>query len=74
MSALGLLEGLSKEGVREERAGATDLTDNREHRVTAMLLTGGSAVVNSLTGMPTAAACFLLPVGVVLYTLFGGIK
>lgn len=24
--------------------------------------------------MPTAAACFLLPVGVVLYTLFGGIK
>ncbi|KAL8876825.1 MAG: hypothetical protein Q9198_005045, partial [Flavoplaca austrocitrina] len=42
--------------------------------VTAMLLTGGSAVVTSLTGMPTAAACFLLPVGVVLYTLFGGIK
>jgi urea-proton symporter len=42
--------------------------------VTAMLLTGGSAVVNSLTGMPTAAACFLLPIGVILYTLFGGIK
>jgi urea-proton symporter len=42
--------------------------------VTAMLLTGGSAVVTSLTGIPTAAACFLLPVGVVLYTLFGGIK
>lgn len=42
--------------------------------VTAMLLSGGSAVVNSLTGMPTAAACFLLPVGVVMYTLFGGIK
>ncbi|KAF8474222.1 Sodium:solute symporter family-domain-containing protein [Kalaharituber pfeilii] len=42
--------------------------------VTAMLLTGGSAVVTSLTGMHTAAACFLLPVGVVLYTLFGGIK
>lgn len=42
--------------------------------VTAMLLTGGSAVVTSLTGMPTAAACFLLPVGVVLYTVFGGIK
>lgn len=39
-----------------------------------MLLTGGSAVVTSLTGMPTAAACFLLPFGVVLYTLFGGIK
>src|SRR5271167_3009844 len=42
--------------------------------VTAMLLSGGSAVVTSLTGMPTAAAYFLLPVGVVLYTLFGGIK
>lgn len=42
--------------------------------VTAMLLTGGSAVVQSLTGVPTAAACFLLPVGVVLYTIFGGIK
>lgn len=39
-----------------------------------MLLTGGSAVVTSLTGMPTAFACFLLPVGVVVYTLFGGIK
>nr|POE79972.1 putative urea active transporter 1 [Quercus suber] len=34
--------------------------------VTAMLLTGGSAVVTSLTGVPTAAACFLLPIGVVL--------
>jgi Na+/proline symporter len=42
--------------------------------VTAMLLTGGSAVVTSLTGIPTAAACFLLPVGVFMYTLFGGIK
>ncbi|KAI5843885.1 Sodium:solute symporter family-domain-containing protein [Morchella snyderi] len=42
--------------------------------VTAMLLTGGSAVVTSLTGMSTAAACFLLPVGVIIYTLFGGIK
>ncbi|KIW18860.1 hypothetical protein PV08_03149 [Exophiala spinifera] len=42
--------------------------------VTAMLLTGGSAVASSLCGVPTAAACFLLPVGVVLYTMFGGIK
>lgn len=37
--------------------------------VTAILLTGGSAVVSSLTGVPTAAACFLMPVGVVLYTM-----
>ena len=43
-------------------------------KVTAMLLTGGSAVVTALTGMPTAAACFLLPIGVVLYTIAGGIK
>ena len=42
--------------------------------VTAMLLTGGSSVASSLTGVPTAAACFLLPVGVVIYTMFGGIK
>jgi len=42
--------------------------------VTAMLLTGGSAVVSSLTGVPVPAACFLLPIGVVLYTAFGGIK
>ena len=42
--------------------------------VTAMLLTGGSAVVSDLTGVPTAAACFLLPIGVVIYTTFGGIK
>ncbi|PWY82854.1 urea transporter [Aspergillus heteromorphus CBS 117.55] len=42
--------------------------------VTAMLLTGGSAVLTSLTGVNTVAACYLLPIGVVLYTLFGGIK
>jgi len=30
--------------------------------------------VTSLTGMPTAAACFLLPIGVVMYTIAGGIK
>lgn len=40
--------------------------------VTAMLLTGGAAVVNSLTGMHTVAACFLMPLGVVIYTMFGG--
>ena len=42
--------------------------------VTAMLLTGGSAVLESLTGVPTVASNFLMPVGVVLYTMFGGIK
>ena len=38
------------------------------------MVPGGSAVVTSLTGMPTAAACFLLPFGVVLYTYVGGLK
>ena len=42
--------------------------------VTSMLLTGGSAVVHSLTGMHIAAACFLLPLGTIIYTMFGGIK
>lgn len=39
-----------------------------------MLLTGGSAVITELTGVPTAAACFLFPIGVVVYTMVGGIK
>lgn len=42
--------------------------------VTLMLLTGGSAVIKDLTGIPIAAGCFLLPLGVVVYTMFGGIK
>lgn len=42
--------------------------------VTAMLLTSGAAVFESMTGMNSVASCFLLPVGVVIYTLFGGIK
>ena len=42
--------------------------------VTAMLVLGGAAVVNSLTGIDTALAAFLLPVGIMLYTIFGGLK
>ncbi|CAN7043391.1 hypothetical protein BRARA_B02831 [Brassica rapa] len=42
--------------------------------VTAMLLLGGSAVVNALTGVNIYAASFLIPVGVVVYTLAGGLK
>jgi SSS family transporter len=42
--------------------------------VTAMLLLGGSAVVNALTGVNVIASCFLLPLGVLIYTLFGGLK
>lgn len=42
--------------------------------VTAMLLLGGSAVVNGLTGMDISIAAFLIPVGVMIYTLVGGLK
>ncbi|KAK3429724.1 hypothetical protein EUGRSUZ_E01215 [Eucalyptus grandis] len=42
--------------------------------VTAMLLLGGSAVVNALTGMNIYAASFLIPIGVIVYTLAGGLK
>ena len=42
--------------------------------VTAMLLLGGAAVVTSLTGMNIYADSFLIPVGVILYTLSGGLK
>ncbi|KAH7414602.1 hypothetical protein KP509_14G001500 [Ceratopteris richardii] len=42
--------------------------------VTAMLLLGGSAVVQALTGMNIYAASFLIPLGVIIYTLHGGLK
>jgi len=42
--------------------------------VTAMLLLGGSAVVSEFTGMSVEAACFLIPIGVMFYTLAGGLK
>jgi Na+/proline symporter len=42
--------------------------------VTAMLVLGGSAVVNALTGVNIYAASFLIPLGVILYTLAGGLK
>lgn len=34
----------------------------------------GSAVFTALTGMNVIAGCFLLPLGVVIYTLTGGSK
>ena len=42
--------------------------------VTGMLLLGGAAVVNGLTGMNISIAAFLIPVGVMVYTLVGGLK
>ncbi|KAI2782172.1 Na+/solute symporter [Daldinia loculata] len=42
--------------------------------VSLMLVVGGSATVNALTGMHTIAALYLLPVGVIAYTMVGGLK
>lgn len=42
--------------------------------VSLMLISGGAATINALTGMHTIAAIFLLPVGVVAYTFIGGLK
>lgn len=42
--------------------------------VTAMLVLGGSAALNSLTGIDITIAAFLIPVGIILYTVFGGLK
>lgn len=38
------------------------------------ILVGGSAVFTALTGMNVIAGVWLLPIGVVIYTLTGGIK
>lgn len=42
--------------------------------VTAMLVLGGAAVINSLTGVDITLAAFLIPIGIILYTIFGGLK
>jgi Na+/proline symporter len=42
--------------------------------VSTMLILGGSATVTDLTGMSTVAACFLIPLGVSIYVLTGGMR
>jgi Na+/proline symporter len=42
--------------------------------VTSMLLLGGAATVEALTGMQYELAAFLIPWGVILYTSAGGLK
>ncbi|CAB60013.1 hypothetical protein POMI540_2018 [Schizosaccharomyces pombe] len=42
--------------------------------VSAMLLLGGSQAISAITGMHVVAAGFLLPLGVWLYTVSGGLK
>ena len=38
------------------------------------LVVGGAATVNALTGMDVVAACFLLPIGIAVYVVFGGLR
>ena len=40
----------------------------------SQMIVGVAASVTSLTGMDTVAASYLLPLGVVIYTYFGGIR
>jgi Na+/proline symporter len=42
--------------------------------VTSMLILGGAATTASLTGMPYELASFLIPWGVILYTVSGGLE
>ncbi|KAI0028046.1 urea transporter [Vararia minispora EC-137] len=42
--------------------------------VSSMLILGGSATVTDLTGMSTIAACFLIPLGVAVYVVVGGMR
>lgn len=42
--------------------------------VGSQLLLGGSAVVTSLTGMNVYAAIFLIPLGVCVYVVLGGLR
>eukprot|EP00198_Chlamydomonas_reinhardtii_P002244 XP_001691580.1 urea active transporter [Chlamydomonas reinhardtii] len=42
--------------------------------VTAMLILGGAAVMEALTGVSVYASSFLIPAGVVIYTCVGGMK
>ncbi|KAF8902284.1 Na+/solute symporter [Gymnopilus junonius] len=42
--------------------------------VCGSLLLGGAATVNALTGMNILAACFLLPIGIAVYVIVGGLR
>ncbi len=42
--------------------------------VTSMLVLGGAAVIHELTGINLEIVSFLIPVGIILYTYFGGLR
>lgn len=35
---------------------------------------GGAATVTAITGMPVESACFLLPIGIAVYVVVGGLR
>lgn len=39
-----------------------------------MLITGASATIKDLTGIPTEVGCFLIPISVVIYVVIGGMR
>ncbi len=42
--------------------------------VTTMLVLGGASAIHALTGVDIHTAAMLIPVGVIIYTFFGGLK
>lgn len=42
--------------------------------VMAMLVLGGAVALNALTGIDIAVACFIIPLSIMMYTYFGGLK
>ncbi|KAF3450282.1 hypothetical protein FNV43_RR06362 [Rhamnella rubrinervis] len=68
-----LLFGIMAIEIKRKAPHAHTVCEIVKH-VTAMLLLGGSAVVNALTGVNIYAASFLIPLGVIVYTLAGGLK
>jgi urea-proton symporter len=42
--------------------------------VTSMLVLGGAAVINALTGIDIYLAALMIPISIVIYTFFGGLK
>lgn len=42
--------------------------------VTSMLLLGGAAIINALTGVDISLASFLIPWGIILYSAAGGLR
>jgi Na+/proline symporter len=44
------------------------------HVVSGSLVLGCAATVNALTGVPVLASCFLLPIGIAVYVIAGGLR